>query len=135
MLSGAFRITSTISRPRASTATNRARAKQVRIARAATSVTFHPKISFPLRVCSLSLIFINAWIGATEPLRAPRMDEAIAANALPSQKTPYISDLCCLAGDSATRDDDRLRAVTRPWGAGAGISDFARRTNRDLGKL
>jgi hypothetical protein len=32
-----------ISRPRAWTATNRACAKQVRIARAATSVTFHPK--------------------------------------------------------------------------------------------
>ena len=41
------------------------------------------------------------------------------------QKTPTcISDLCRVAGNSVACDDTRLRAVARPWRAGAGIGAF-----------
>jgi hypothetical protein len=66
-------------------------------------------------------------------LRAMRMEETIAAP--PRKKRPCVSDVCRLVGNSATGDDYGLRAVARPWRAGAGIGDFVRRTNRDLRKL
>jgi hypothetical protein len=69
-----------------------------------------------------------------EPLlRAMRMEETIAAP--PRKKRPCVSDVRCVVGNSATGDDYRLRAVARPWRAGADIGDFVRRTNRDLRKL
>ena len=65
-----------------------------------------------------------------------RMEETTIAIARLRKKRPScISDVCCPAGNSAAWNHDCLRAVTRPWRAGAGIGDFVRRTNRDLGKL
>src|SRR6266403_3444931 len=66
-----------------------------------------------------------------------RSEQTIAANAPCPEKTPLgISDLGCPADSSAAWSDYyRLRAVARPWRAGAGTRDFLRRTNRCYRKL